>query len=52
MGLLTQDIVVDMEKDLEQLVDSWFETKSEKQLFMKNLQKTVQDFVKSILLSM
>ena len=52
MGLLTQDIVVDMEKDLEQPVDSWFETKGEKQLFMKNLQKTVQDFVKSILLSM
>ena len=52
MGLLTQDIVVDMEKDLEQPVDSWFETKGEKQLFMKNLQKTVQDFVKPILLSM
>lgn len=51
-GLLTQDIVVDMEKDLEQPVDSWFETKGEKQLFMKNLQKTVQDFVKPILLSM
>ena len=52
MGLLTQDIVVDMEKDLEQDVDSWFETKGEKQLFMKNLQKTIQDFVKPILLSM
>lgn len=52
MGLLTQDIVVDMEKDLEQPVDSWFETKGEKQLFMKNLQKTTQDFVKPILLSM
>ena len=52
MGLLTQDIVVDMEKDLEQSVDSWFETKVEKQLFMKNLQKTVQDFIKPILLSM
>ena len=52
MGLLTQDIVVDMEKDLEQDVDSWFETKGEKQLFMKNLQKTAQDFVKPILLSM
>ena len=52
MGLLTQDIVVDMEKDLEQSVDLWFETKGEKQLFMKNLQKVVQDFVKPILLSM
>ena len=52
MGLLTQDIVVDMEKDLEQPVESWFETKGEKQLFMKNLQKTVQDFIKPILLSM
>lgn len=52
MGLLTQDILVDMEKDLEQPVDSWFETKGEKQLFMKNLQKTVQDFVKPILLSL
>ena len=52
MGLITQDIVVDMEKDLEQSVDSWFKTKVEKQLFMKNLQKTVQDFVKPILLSM
>ena len=52
MGLMTQDIIVDMEKDLEQTADSWFETKGEKQLFMKNLQKTVQDFVKSILLSM
>lgn len=52
MGLLTQDIIVDMEKDLEQPVDSWFETKGEKQLFMKNLQKTVQDFVKPLLLSM
>ena len=52
MGLLTQDIVVDMEKDLEQPVDSWFETKGEKQLFMKNLQKVVQDFIKPILLSM
>lgn len=52
MGLLTQDIVVDMEKDLEQAVDLWFETKGEKQLFMKNLQKVVQDFVKPILLSM
>ena len=29
-----------------------FETKGEKQLFMKNLQKTVQDFIKPILLSM
>ena len=52
MGLLTQDIVVDMGKDLEQSVDLWFETKGEKQLFMKNLQKVVQDFVKPILLSM
>lgn len=52
MGLLTQDIVVDMEKDLEQAVDLWFETKGEKQLFMKNLQKVVQDFVKPILLTM
>lgn len=52
MGLLTQDIVVDMEKDLEQSVNLWFETKGEKQLFMKNLQKVVQDFVKPILLSM
>ena len=52
MGLLTQDIVVDMEKDLEQSVDLWFETKGEKQLFMKNLQKVVQDFVKPILLTM
>ena len=52
IGLLTQDIVVDMEKDLEQSVDLWFETKGEKQLFMKNLQKVVQDFVKPILLSM
>lgn len=52
MGLLTQDIVVDMEKDLEQDVDSWFETKGEKRLFMKSLQKTAQDFVKPILLSM
>ena len=52
MGLLTQDIVVDMEKDLEQPVDSWFETKGEKQLFMKNLQKVVQDFIKPILPSM
>ena len=52
MGLLTQDIIVDMEKDLEQPVDSWFETKGEKQLFMKNLQKTVQDFVKPLLLSL
>ena len=52
MGLMTQDIIVDMEKDLEQTADSWFETKGEKQLFMKNLQKTVQDFVKPILLSM
>lgn len=52
MGLLTQDIVVDMEKDLEQAVDLWFETKGEKQLFMKNLQKVVQDFVKPILLMM
>ena len=52
MGLLTQDIVVDMEKDLEQGVDLWFETKGEKQLFMKNLQKIVQDFIKPILLSM
>ena len=52
MGLLTQDIVVDMEKDLEQSVDLWFETKGEKQLFMKNSQKVVQDFVKPILLSM
>ena len=52
MGLMTQDIVVDMEKDLEQDVDSWFETKGEKQSYMKNLQKCVQDFVKPILLSM
>lgn len=52
MGLLTQDIVVDMEKDLEKSSDLWFETKGEKQLFMKNLQKVVQDFVKPILLSM
>ena len=52
MGLLTQDIVVDMEKDLEQSVDLWFETKGEKQLFMKNLQKVVRDFVKPILLPM
>lgn len=52
MGLMTQDIIVDMEKDLEQPADSWFETKGEKQLFMKNLQKTAQDFVKPILLSM
>ena len=50
MGLMTQDIIVDMEKDLEQSVDSWFETKGEKQLFMKSLQKTAQDFVKPILL--
>ena len=52
MGLLTQDIVVDMEKDLEQSVEFWFETKGEKQLFMKNLQKVVQDFIKPILLTM
>lgn len=52
MGLMTQDIIADMEKDLEKDVDSWFETKGEKRLFMKNLQKTVQDFVKPILLSM
>lgn len=52
MGLLTQDIVVDMEKDLEIPAELWFETKGEKQLFMKNLQKTVQDFIKPILLSM
>ena len=52
MGLLTQDIVVDMEKDLELPVELWFETKGEKVLFMKQLQKIVQDFIKPILLSM
>ena len=52
MGLLTQDIVVDMEKDLELPAELWFETKGEKVLFMKQLQKIVQDFIKPILLSM
>ena len=51
MGLLTQDIVVDMEKDLEIPAELWFETKGEKVLFMKQLQKIVQDFIKPILLS-
>lgn len=52
MGLLSQDIIVDMQKDLDIAVDNWFETKGEKSLFMQNLQKNVQDFIKPILLSM
>lgn len=52
MGLMTQDIIVDIEKDLDVVIDHIFENKSDKQSYMKNLQKCVQDFVKPILLSM
>ena len=50
MGLMTQDIIVDMEKDLDVVIDYIFENKSDKQSYMKNLQKCVQDFIKPILL--
>ena len=52
MGLMTQDIIADMEKDFDVVIDHIFENKSDKQSYMKNLQKCVQDFVKPILLSM
>lgn len=50
MGLMTQDIIVDLEKDLDIVIDQMFENKSDKQSYMKNLQKHVQDFIKPILL--
>ena len=50
MGLMTQDIIVDIEKDLDVVIDHIFENKSDKQSYMKNLQKCVQDFIKPILL--
>lgn len=51
MGLMTQDIIVDMEKDLDIVLDHILENKPDKQSYMKNLQKHVQDFIKPILLS-
>lgn len=51
MGLMTQDIIVDIEKDLDIVIDQMFENKPDKQSYMKNLQKHVQDFIKPILLS-
>ena len=50
MGLMTQDIIADMEKDFDVVIDHIFENKSDKQSYMKNLQKCVQDFIKPILL--
>lgn len=50
MGLMTQDIIVDLEKDLDIVIEQMFENKSDKQSYMKNLQKHVQDFIKPILL--
>jgi len=50
MGLMTQDIIVDIEKDLDIVIDQMFDNKADKQSYMKNLQKYVQDFIKPILL--
>lgn len=51
MGLMTQDIIVDLEKDLDIVIDHMFDNKADKQSYMKNLQKHVQDFIKPILLT-
>ena len=51
MGLMTQDVLVDLEKDLEKSVEDTLEDKGLKTSYMKNLQKSVQDFVKPILLN-
>lgn len=50
MGLLTQDIIVDLEKDHSFEVSSWFDEKSDEKVYKKQLMKMVQDFIKPILL--
>ena len=50
MGLLTQDIIVDVEKDHSLDVSSWFDEKTDEKVYKKQLMKMVQDFIKPILL--
>lgn len=51
MGLYSQDVIIDLEKDLGKTVDEVLDCKKLKSQYMKTLQKSVQEFVKPILLS-
>lgn len=50
-GLMTQDILVDMCKDLDVYIDEIFSDTDEK-MFKKQLMRNVQDLIKPLLLSM
>ena len=52
MGLMTQDIIEDLEKDFEVDVKTYFTDKQDSKTFNKQLMKYVQDFIKPLLLSM
>lgn len=52
MGLMTQDIIEDLQKDLEIDVKSHFTDKQDVKTFNKQLTKYVQDFIKPLLLKM
>ena len=52
MGLMTQDIIEDLQKDLEIDVKSHFTDKQDVKTFNKQLMKYVQDFIKPLLLKM
>lgn len=50
MGLMTKDIIEDLEKDLEIDVKTYFIDKQDYKVFNKQLMKYVQDFIKPFLL--
>lgn len=52
MGLMTQDIIEDLEKDLDIDVKTYFTDKQDSKTFNKQLMKYVQDFIKPLLLKM
>lgn len=52
MGLMTQDIIEDVEKDYSLDIKSWFKDKQDSKIYSKHLMRSVQDFIKPILLEM
>lgn len=52
MGLMTQDIIEDVEKDYSLDIKSWFKDKKDSKIYSKHLMRSVQDFIKPILLEM